>query len=123
MYLLKIAAVVFFLGSGAVQGPSYRIVHKEKFQIVDTAGFYLYKINKLVQGEKIARPADVYYFSVNAEGPIEELTRANLENAFAGNARFRYALEAQFSRDGQLTAYDPLLKAYKVKYIYSQSLH
>ena len=122
MYLLKIA-VVFFLGSGAGQGPSYRIVHKEKFQIVDTVGFYLYKINKLVQGEKIARPQDVYYFSVNADGPIKELTKANLENAFAGNARFRYALEAQFSRDGQLIAYDPLLKAYKVKYIYSQSLH
>jgi len=114
---------MLYLGGGPVQGPSYRTVHREKFQIVDTAGFYLYKINKLVQGEKIARPQDVYYFSVNADGPVEELTRANLENAFAGNARFRYALEAQFRRDKELIAYDPLLKAYKVKYIYSQSLH
>jgi len=100
----------------------YRIVGKEKFRIVDTAGFYMYSINKLVQGEKISRAQDVYYFSVTANGPILELTMANIENAFAANARFRYALESAFHSDGDLLAYDKIQKEYKIKYLYSQSL-
>jgi len=52
-----------------------------------------------------------------------ELTLDNLEKTFAGNARFRYALEAQFHSDRQLIAYDPWLKTYKLKYLYSQSNH
>jgi len=36
------------------RGQDYRSVGREKFRIIDTAGFYLYHINKLVQGEKIA---------------------------------------------------------------------
>ena len=63
----------------------YRTIGKEKFRVVDTAGFYIYSINKLVQGEKISRAQDVYYFSVKADGPVEELTMANLESTFAEN--------------------------------------
>lgn len=98
-----------------------RVYGKSTYKVLDTKGFYLYSINKLVQGEKIARPQTVYYFSVTANGPLQELTLANLENAFAGNAKFRYALEAQFRSDKELIAYDGLLKMYKIKYLYAQS--
>jgi hypothetical protein len=90
---------------------------------VDTAGFYLYSINKLVQGEKIARPQDVYFFSVKADGPILELTRENLEKAFGENPRFRYAVEARFRSDKELMEYDRILGTYAIKYLYSQSQH
>ncbi len=123
MYKLKVLITAFCLSGIFVQGQGLRVEGKEKFRIVDTSGFYLYSINKLVQGEKIARPQDVYYFSVRADGPLLELTRENLEKTFAANARFRYALEAQFHSDRQLMAYDHYLKVYKIKYLYSQSLN
>jgi hypothetical protein len=100
---------------------NYRFLGQSSYQILDTAGFYLYSINKLVQGEKIARPQTLYYFSVPPNGPVQELTLANLERSFAGNAKFRYHLEAQFKSDKGLIAYDDLLKTYKIKYLYSQS--
>ena len=99
-----------------------RVYGKSSYRILDTTGFYLYSINKLVQGEKIARPETVYYFSVTAGGPLQELTVANLENVFAGNAKFRYSVEAEFRSDKELMAYDGVLKMYKIKYLYGQSL-
>lgn len=109
------------LYGGIVKGQDFRQVGREKFRIIDTSGFYLYSINKLVQGEKIARPETVYYFSVDRQAPVLELTRENLEKAFAGNAKFRYSMEEEFRSDKELMAYDKLMKVYKLKYLYSQS--
>jgi hypothetical protein len=100
-------------------GQGYRLVGKSRYRVIDTAGFCLYSINKLVQGEKIARPQTVYYFSVKPDGVLWELTLANLELAFAGNAGFRYRLEGWTRRDKDLIAYDKTLKAYKIKYLYA----
>ena len=101
---------------------TYRAAGKTRLKIVDSTGFYVYSGNKLVQGEKIARPQDVYYFSVQPDGPLLELTRGNLEEAFSSNAKFRYALEAHFHSDRQLMEYDRYAKVYKLKYLYTQSL-
>lgn len=98
----------------------YRFFNKGAYRILDTEGFYLYSINKLVQGEKIARPQTVYYFSVDANSPLETLTLVNLKKAFAGNAPFRYGLDAQFRSDKDLIVYDDYLKTYKIKYVYRQ---
>jgi hypothetical protein len=99
----------------------YRFFGHAAYQILDTAGFYMYSHKKLVQGEKIARPQTVYYFSVKAGDPVQELTLANLETVFAQNAKFRYDLEARFKSDKDLIAYDGILKTYKIKYLYSLS--
>ena len=124
MIQLKIFFAGLFL-SGAFMmygnGQDFRVVGKSHYRILDTAGFYLYSINKLVQGEKIARPQTVYYFSVGQAEPLRELTVVNLENAFSKNTRFRYGLEAQFHSDKDLMAYDGALKMYKIKYLYRQS--
>ena len=121
MYTLKVLIAGLFLMTGHSQKPEYRQIGHRAYQVLDTAGFYLYSYNKLVQGEKIARPTTVYYFSVKANDPVQELTLTNLERAFAENARFRYALEAQFRSDKDLIAYDGLLKTYKIKYLYTQA--
>lgn len=99
----------------------YRFFGQSAYQVIDTAGFYLYSVNKLVQGEKIARPQTLYYYSMRSDDAIQELTMANLEKSFAGNTRFRYQLEAQFRSDNDLIAYDGSIKEYKIKYVYSQS--
>jgi hypothetical protein len=121
MYKLKVLLTGLGLSGMMANSQGYRTIGRERFRIIDTTGFYVYSVTKLVQGEKIARPQDVYYFSVREDGPLLELTRENLEEAFADNAKFRYALEAQFHSDKQLMAYDHWLKTYKLKYIYSQS--
>ena len=123
MYFLKFAIIGLCLSGGIVRSQVYRSVDHEKFRVVDTAGFNLYCINKLVQGEKIARPQDVYYFSVKEDGPILELTRENLDKAFGSNPRFRYAIAARFRRDKELMEYDRSLGTYALKYLYRQSLH
>ena len=132
MYPLKIFIVSCLLVSCSVrqasqesagmrQDQNYRSYDHGKYLILDTAGFYLYRHNKLVRGEKASRPMDVYYFSLGPDDAPRELTLANLERAFAGNAAFRYRLEAQFRYDKELMAYDEYLKMYKIKYLYALS--
>lgn len=100
------------------QGQAYRYFGHSRYKIIDTAGFYLYSINKLVQGEKIARPQTVYYFSKDLSAPVQELTLANLEKVFASNTRFRYRLEGWTRSDKDLIAYDKVQKEYKIKVLY-----
>jgi hypothetical protein len=99
-------------------GQVYRLVGNSRYRVIDTAGFYLYSINKLVQGDKIARPQTVYYFSEKPDGVLWELTLVNLEQVFAANTGFRYRLEAWVRSDKDLIAYDKTLKAYKIKVLY-----
>ena len=99
----------------------YRFYDHAAYRILDTAGFYLYSYSKLVQGEKIARPEEVYYFSLKVDDRLHPLTIGELQNAFAGNARFRHALESQFKSDKELIAYDGVEKTYKIKWLYSDS--
>jgi len=119
---MKIMLLSVLLYAGVVNGQNYREVGKRKYVIVDTAGFYLYSYKMLVQGEKIARPETVYFFSVDKESPVLELTMDNLEKEFASNPKFRYSLEASFHGNKQLMAYDNAIKMYKIKYLYSQAI-
>jgi hypothetical protein len=107
------------------KGQDYRFFDRSAYRIDDTAGFYLYTNTRLVQGEKIARPQTLYFFSVTPTADVQPLTLANLERAFAGNTRFRYSVETlkgQFGSDASLAAYDAVLKEYKIKVLYAQSL-
>jgi hypothetical protein len=119
---MKAVLLSLLLYSGIINGQEYRQVGKRKYTIVDTSGFYLYSCNMLVQGEKIARPATVFFFSVDRESPVLQLTMDNLEKAFADNPKFRYSLEASFHDDKQLTTYDKAINMYKIKYLYSQAI-
>jgi hypothetical protein len=102
-------------------GADYRFYNKSPYRILDTAHFYLYSLEKLVQGSKIARPGIVYYFSTGAASPLLPLTIANLESAFASHPAFCYKLHSEFRSDADLITYIPSLKMYKLKYAYGQS--
>jgi len=102
-------------------GKDYRFYNLTPYRILDTARFYLYSAEKLVQGDKIARPAILYYFSTDASSPPVPLTIANLETAFAANRAFCYRLHSDFHSDTDLVTYLPSLNTYKLKYAYGQS--
>ncbi len=102
-------------------GQPYRLLVKSHYLILDTAHFYLYSYNKLVQGDKIARPTTCYYFSLDAASPVLPLTIANLEKVFSRDADFCYKLHTDFRSDKDLITWIPSLKTYKIKYAYGQS--
>ncbi len=98
----------------------YRFEGMNDYRIIDTLGFYLYSNSILMAEEKAAKLVVQYYFSILPSSPVLPLTIANLEKAFSQNNRFRYAIETSFRHDKQLMDYDPVLKEYKIKYLYMQ---
>ncbi|HEV3222778.1 MAG TPA: hypothetical protein VGZ90_07865 [Puia sp.] len=102
----------------------YRFFGKGEYQILDTSDFYIYyryeQVEK-VKGKGLVK-TDEYFFSKNAESPIQLLTIENLKKAFPDNLPFHYAIDAHFRNDQELIAYDSYFKGYKLKYLYNQSL-
>lgn len=102
----------------------FRFYHNETYQIIDTAGFYLYYQckNVLQASGKGMVKSDLYYFSTSGDSPMYLLTAENLKKAYPANTAFHYLLDAQFKSDRQITAYDGYAKVYKVKRLYLQSI-
>lgn len=100
----------------------YRFFNNREYQIVDTAGFYLYRISVYVkEGKAYNRETTAWYFSKIAGDVILPLTIENLKTSYPENNKFHYALDEEFKSDKTLSEYDKFLKKYKVKYIYQQS--
>jgi hypothetical protein len=119
--ILWIAASSFKVG----QPPkNYRYVGGSAYTVLDSTDFYLYQRYEPQEAVKGAATVmkNEYFFSRDSRSQIEPLTLSNLEKTFAPNTRFRYALEAHFCRNEDLISFDPFLKEYKIKYLYSQSL-
>src|SRR5579872_3004730 len=55
------------------KGQNFRFFARGVYKILDTAGFYLYSCIRMVQGEKIARPQTLYFFSVKPDDDVQEL--------------------------------------------------
>lgn len=106
------------------QSHDYRIYLKRAYQILDTAGFYLYyqyEYEQPVYGKGMVK-ADHYYFSTTPESKLQRMTLENLKIAFAENTKFQYALDAGFRSDNDLISYDRYLHSYKIKYLFGQSI-
>ena len=101
-----------------------RIFNHHSYEVVDTAYFIIYHGSKTV--EKIPNKGQMtveqYYFSKTLTDDIYELSIVNLEKVFPGNTQFHYAIEQAFRSDKDLITYDKYLQAYKVKYIFFESL-
>jgi hypothetical protein len=103
---------------------SYRFYKNSSYKVMDTAAFFLYyqyKTEQAVKGKGNIK-TDEYFFSVKGNDPIQPLTVENLKNSFPENHKFQYALDAMFKSDKELLAYDNILKMYKLKYLYAQSI-
>jgi hypothetical protein len=99
---------------------AYRFIGNTVFEIVDTAGFYMYK-RSFVTGGKGGTRVTQYFFSKTGNDELVALTKQNMESAFSSNTQFRYALESEFNSDKELVNYDSYLKSYKVKYLYLET--
>lgn len=99
----------------------YRFQDNKAYQVIDTAGFYIYKHDKLTQQGKGLKPVSTEYFSTNANAKILVLTQQNVDMAFASNYKFRYIVQAEFKNDDQLNEYDHALNEYKIKELYTES--
>lgn len=96
----------------------FRFFKNEAYSIADTAGFMLYKKEKLTQHGKGYMPVETYFYSVNLNRPIQELTIENLGNSFPAQTDFRYSIQNNFKQDADLAAYDKFAGQYKIKYLY-----
>ncbi len=105
------------------QNKTYRFYNGEAYQLLDTAGFYIYyqyRSEQNIKGKGLVKK-DEYFFSKNVAADLQLLTIDNLKNAYPGNHAFHYALDANFRADKDLIAYDRFTKTYKIKYLFNQS--
>jgi len=101
---------------------NYRFYNGKVYEIVDTLGFYIYTTLVSEQTQKASFPVKKYFFSVTASAAPQALTVQQLEDVFAANTKFRYAVAAQFTSNSKLTDYDSFLHCYKLKYLFTESL-
>lgn len=101
---------------------NYRFFKNAAYQIVDTAGFYLYNFEKLVQEGKGPKPMRAFYFSANASSELMPLQIAYVDNVFAKNRKFKNAIDAQLRTEGELASYDKAENEYKIKEIYLDNI-
>jgi hypothetical protein len=113
-----------FFGYRDCKGRDFRFYQSRMFEILDTAGFYLYRHTALEPGAggKGYTTVTRYYFSKKGDETIHGLTVKELEDAYPENARFRYALEGYAQQNKGLLDYDSYAKVYKLKYLFNQSL-
>jgi len=98
----------------------YRFIGNTAYEIIDTAGFYMYKRTFVSNGKGCVRVTQ-YFFSKTSNDALVTLTKQNMESAFASDTQFRYALESEFNSDKDLTSYDNYLKSFKIKHLYLET--
>jgi hypothetical protein len=111
-------------GYRSCENKNYRFYDHSTYQVIDTAGFYIYyqyRSEEQTKGKGLVKK-DEYFFSRKGDEAIQLLTIDNLKNAFPENHKFHFSLDAEYKSDNELMAYDHFLNTYKIKYLYRQSL-
>jgi len=108
-------------GYQACNNKNYRFYNSSAYEIVDSAGFYIYKRLVANNSHKAAYAQTTYFFSKTNTGAVQLLTQHNLEYAFADNAKFRHAVE-NVPANEKLVEYDKYDNTYEVKYLFFESL-
>jgi hypothetical protein len=109
-----------FFGYLDCNNKAYRFYGNDIYEIVDTAGFYMYRRTYLPAGKGSVK-VTAYYFNKPGSDELLALTKQNMEKVFASDIQFRYAVESEFRTDKDLVSYDSYLKKFKVKYLYSET--
>jgi hypothetical protein len=105
-----------------LQNQDFRFYNNESYKIVDTAGFYIYSYDKLIQQGKGPKPTRVYYFSAKTSSGILPLTAENIAVAFPQNHKFKYLAEAELRTDLNIEANDKEPNVSQLKELYTESL-
>jgi hypothetical protein len=109
-----------FFGFADCDKTAFRFFENNAYQIIDTAGFYMYKRTGMKSGKGYAK-ISTYYFSKGATTQLERLTHENLRNTFSSNPKFLYELERDCKNDTELSEYVGYLKSFKVKYVFNET--
>jgi hypothetical protein len=112
IYILKVELFGYCDGKS-----TYRFYDNQAYQILDTAGFYLYAKSALPR-EKGSIVRTEYFFSMTGSDSIQPLTISNLKAAYPSRDAFRYSLDSQFGRDSRLLEYDAQAHTYKLKQLF-----
>ena len=110
---------IFGVRDGA--GTDYRLVGGLDYEVLSKGPIVLYQTpqNAPAKGQALPSP---YFFSVGPDAPVQRLSLAALQRAYAGNHAFLSALDVSFPNGTSLVAYDAHNAQYRLNYLYQQSL-
>jgi len=109
-------------GYRSTKGVTYRFVDNKTYKILNPGEpllIYVYQ-HPSHSPKEAEKYTPMYFFSTDAASAPQELTKANLKNAYPENHHFHDALDAQFKEDKELYAYDKFHKMYKLNRILMQ---
>ena len=104
-----------------VKDQDYRFFNDQQYKVVDNSFFYLYTRVVTVDKGKAHTLKTNYYFSLQADGNIIDLTIENLKEAFPNNHKFLDLLDVYFRSDDDLKWYDNFNRMYKVEHIFGDT--
>jgi hemin uptake protein HemP len=101
------------------KGEEYRFIGEAEYSILNPGEsllIYMYQ-HPAHSGKEADKYAPAFYFTSDAAGKPQALTKENLKAAFPDYHKFHDALDANFKRDNELYAYDRFHKMYKLNWI------
>jgi hypothetical protein len=102
-------------------GTDYRLVGGLDYEVLSKGPILLYQTPQNIQAKGQPLPSP-YFFSTGPDAPVQRLSLAGLQNAYASNHAFLSALDMSFPNGTSLAAYDVHNAQYRLNYLYQKSL-
>ncbi len=92
---------------------TYRYYNGVAYEVLNPQnGFLIYKLNRLSFSKNQQQP--FYFFSTNADAPVQSLTIMNVKKAYPDDRNLHYAIDMLFRNDEDLLRYDSYYNQYKI---------
>ena len=95
----------------------YRFYKKHVYSLLNPGEVILLYSRTYLGGYRNSQTVVSYYFSTDANAPVELLTKGNLKNSFSADTAFHDLLDIHFRNDIELIGYDSFYKMYKVNHV------
>jgi hypothetical protein len=96
------------------KGNIVRVWNFTSYCFLEKGPIWIYYKDVYVSQPKGLQRERQYFYSINGNAPIQQLTVYNLKQSFADNYQFHLCLDAQFRSDTELAHYDNYGSKYKV---------
>ncbi|QEC78730.1 hypothetical protein [Mucilaginibacter ginsenosidivorax] len=101
----------------------FRFYQNQAYRVLDTAGFLLYTRDGLEQQGKGPKAVAKYFYSVNTQEPVLNLTLQNVIQSFPADSDFCYSVQNNFHQDADLMIFDRVNRQYEIKHLYLGHKH
>ena len=101
--------------------PLLRFQDKEHYFLVEKGPVWIFYRDENKSQGKSPYIQKKYYFSINGDGRLIELSKENLKSAFPDNHKFHDMLDAQINSNVNIAEYDSFHKMHKVNHLLEQS--